>query len=165
MGLIGLEGSVDGTSLSKTSAVVLPRRHDSVSTLDRRYSGIDSRPLGVAWDRVLIYATGGVAFGGIQHYCVDFESRICGFFGSGNVSNTRVGWTVGGGIEYAVTNNWSILAEYRYTNFGSIRQNDFGVLPAGVFFNGSHQINQNQVQVGFDYKFDFYAPPPVVAKY
>ena len=35
----------------------------------------------------------------------------------------------------------------------------------GVFFNGNRHLNQNQVQVGFDYKFDMYAPAPVVARY
>jgi opacity protein-like surface antigen len=77
----------------------------------------------------------------------------------------RTGWTVGGGIDYAVTNNWWIFAEYRYTNFGSISENNFGTLPGGFVLNGSRQIQQNQVQVGFSYKFDMFNPYPVVAKY
>lgn len=162
--VLGLEGSVDGTSLSNTSAAFFPDGTTLSAHSTADIQGSICGKLGVAWDRALIYATGGVAFGGFNT-TVSISNPGFGFFGSGNVSTTRVGWTVGGGIQYAVTNNWSIFAEYRYTNFGSIRQNDFGVLPAGVFFNGSHQINQNQVQVGFDYKFDFYAPPPVVAKY
>jgi outer membrane autotransporter protein len=55
------------------------------------------------------------------------------FFANGSVSSTRTGWTVGGGIDYAVTNNWSIFAEYRYTNFGSIRENNFGQLPMRLY--------------------------------
>jgi outer membrane immunogenic protein len=78
-----------------------------------------------------------------------------------------VGWTVGGGIDYAVTNNWSVFAEYRYTNWGSINENNFGggLLTGGEYFNGNRKINQNQVQVGFSYKFDLGGPVPVVAKY
>jgi outer membrane immunogenic protein len=87
------------------------------------------------------------------------------FFANGSVSSTRVGWTVGGGIDYAVTNNWSVFAEYRYTNWGSINENNFGFLTGGEFFNGNRKINQNQVQVGFSYKFDLGGPVPVVAKY
>jgi opacity protein-like surface antigen len=34
-------------------------------------------------------------------------------------STTRWGWTVGGGIEWAFTNNWSLDGEYRHTDFGS----------------------------------------------
>ena len=80
--------------------------------------------LGVAWDRVLIYATGGVAFGGINTDITVFGTDFFGtpVFGSGNRSTTRVGWTVGGGLQYAVTNNWSVRAEYRFTDFGRINQ-------------------------------------------
>lgn len=162
--VLGLEGSVDGTSLSNTAGAFFPDGTTLRAHTTADIQGSIRGKLGVAWDRALIYATGGVAFGGFNTN-VSVSNPAFGFFGNGNVSTTRVGWTVGGGIQYAVTNNWSIFAEYRYTNWGSIRQNDFGVLPAGVFFNGSRKINQNQVQVGFDYKFDLYAPPPVVAKY
>ena len=60
----------------------------------------------------------------------------------------------------------SVFAEYRFTDFGRIRDNGaaFG-LPTGVFFNESRRIQQNQVQVGFSYKFDLLGPVPVVAKY
>ena len=115
----------------------------------------------------MIYATGGVAFGGFNTNVSlnGIDGAGVPFFANGSVSSTRVGWTVGGGIGYAVTNNWSIFAEYRYSNFGSIRENNFGVLPAGFVFNGNRQIQQNQVQAGFSYKFDLGAPYPVVAKY
>jgi len=66
-----------------------------------------------------------------------------------------VGWTVGGGIDYAITNNWSVFAEYRYTNFGHIGSSGlfaggFAVAPvlAGAFVNSNRTINQNQVQIG-----------------
>ena len=73
----------------------------------------------------------------------------------------------GGGIQYAVTNNWSVRAEYRYTDFGRLNSL-FDGSPAGAFLNGSHHLIQNQVQVGVSYKFDMWAPwapGPVVAKY
>ena len=93
-------------------------------------------------------------------------------YASNSFSNNRVGWTVGGGVDYAVTNNWSIFAEYRYTNWGTVGNQ--GLAAAGfqtvpnltnAFINSNHTINQNQVQVGFSYKFDMYVPAPVIAKY
>ena len=80
-----------------------------------------------------------------------------------------MGWTIGGDLQYALTNNWSVRAEYRYTDFGRIRNDNlfagaFVAFP-GAFFEGNRHIQQNQVQVGFDYKFDLFAPPPVVVKY
>jgi hypothetical protein len=38
-------------------------------------------------------------------------------------------------------------------------------LPVDEFLNGHRRIQQNQVQARFSYKFDLFAPYPVVAKY
>jgi outer membrane immunogenic protein len=162
--VLGIEGSVDGTSLSNTAVAAFPDGTTLSAHSTADIQGSIRGRLGVAWDRALIYGTGGVAFGGFNTN-VSIANPNVPFFANGNVSSTRVGWTVGGGIDYAVTNNWSVFAEYRYTNWGSVRENNFGVLPTGVFFNGNRRINQNQVQVGFSYKFDLFNPAPVVAKY
>ncbi len=173
--VVGLEGDVDGSSLSKTVygdpligagtgfGVYVPT---TISGNLGVQGSIRGR-VGYAWDRVLLYATGGVAFGG-------FNGSISTPIGYDSASTTRVGWTVGGGLEYAVTNNWSIRAEYRYTQFGHstvYANNSFG--PSGVYYPllgaigayGNRTINENRVQVGFSYKFDTAAPAPVVAKY
>jgi outer membrane immunogenic protein len=174
--VIGLEGSVDGSSLSKTAVATVPI-FGGFSTVDV-HSKLDVQGsirgrLGFAWDRVLIYATGGVAFGGINTDITVFGTDFFGtpVFGSGNRSTTRVGWTVGGGLQYALTNNWSVRAEYRFTDFGRINQtgvfedtNPLILTPTAAFI-GNRRIQENQVQVGFDYKFDLGAPAPVVAKY
>jgi outer membrane immunogenic protein len=166
--VIGLEGTVDGTSLSKTTVVTFPAafRADTLTAQSNAdIQGSIRGRLGVAWDRVLIYATGGVAFAG-----VNLDLSLSGvdaagvpFFATGSRSSTRTGWTVGGGIEYAFTNNWSIRAEYRYTDFGTINRN--AVFPGGGFFNGHLRFAENQVQAGLSYKFETYVPPPIVSKY
>jgi outer membrane immunogenic protein len=161
--VLGLEGSVDGTSLSNTAVASFPDGSSVSANSTADIQGSIRGRLGIAWDRALIYATGGVAFGGFNSN-INLSDPTDGIFTNGSTSSTRVGWTVGGGIQYAVTNNWSIRAEYRYTDFGSINNGLTG-LPAVAFFNGSRNLQQNQVQVGFDYKFDLYAPPPVVSKY
>jgi outer membrane immunogenic protein len=195
--VIGLEGDVDGTSQSKQFNGNLPFGTSLVGTgfgslsaplggtvnvnVNHNIEGSIRGRLGYAWDRVLIYATGGVAFGG-------FNGNVSGNFpggvfitppviaatafgpfgGSASASTTRVGWTVGGGLEYAVTNNWSIRAEYRYTDFGhsTLYTSAFdstALGAAGAFIN--RHFTENRVQVGFSYKFDTAAPAPVVAKY
>jgi outer membrane immunogenic protein len=164
--VVGLEGDVDGSSLKKT--VYGDPFIDSFISVPTTISGnlgvqgsIRGR-VGYAWDRVLLYATGGVAFGG-------FNGSISTPFGYDSTSTTRVGWTAGAGLEYAVTNNWSIRAEYRYTQFGhsTVYATNSYVLPglAAVGAFGNRTINENRVQVGFSYKFDTAAPAPVVAKY
>jgi outer membrane immunogenic protein len=169
--VIGLEGDVDGSSLSNTqtgvifpggavAARILPANTIIPVTVSGHLNvqGSIRGRLGYAWDRVLLYATGGVAFGG-------FGGGISSPFGFASQNTTRVGWTVGGGLEYAITNNWSLRAEYRYTEFGRstiFASNAFGAV--GGFANV--KFNENRAQVGFSYKFDTAPPPaPVVAKY
>ena len=169
--MIGLEGSVDGTSLSNTAVAAFPDGSTLAAHTKADIQGSIRGRVGVAFDRVLIFATGGVAFGGFNTdvSLSTFDATGAPFFASASRSNTRVGWTVGGGIEYAITNNWSVRAEYRFTDFGTINEALFsGQLNAvfpGASIVGNRRIQQNQVQAGFDYKFDLWAPPPVVAKY
>ncbi|MCI0598688.1 MAG: porin family protein [Beijerinckiaceae bacterium] len=151
----GIEGTVDGTSVSQTATIgtlTLQNRSDIQGSIRAR--------LGIAFDRVLIYGTGGAAFAGIENiYTLGLP-----VFLTENVAKTRSGWTVGGGIQYAVTNNWSIRAEYRYSDFGRYNDLPFAVLAPNLVI-ARHRFTQNQVQVGVSYKFDTFVPPPVVAKY
>lgn len=148
--VVGLEGDVNGTSFSATTA---PFPAASTSTRSDVQGSIRGRA-GIAWDRALIYATGGAAFGG-------FTRTYSDPFGFDSFATTRAGWTVGGGLEYAITNNWSVRAEYRYSDFGRTTDAPFGGLMLV-----QHHLTENQVQVGFSYKFDAFAPlGPIVASY
>ncbi|WOJ89912.1 porin family protein [Methylocapsa polymorpha] len=168
--VVGLEGDVDGSSLSRNNnnrTFFDPALGAFVSgniNTNLDIQGSIRGRVGVAWDRVLLYGTGGVAFGGF-HTTFNPFFTVGGAFGSGsaNVDTTRVGWTVGGGLEYAVTNNWSVRAEYRYTDFGHTTWDPAFAFDNGIFIR--RHVTENRVQVGFSYKFDTYAPAPVVAKY
>jgi outer membrane immunogenic protein len=157
----GLEGTVDGTSVTgRTSAPVVALRSGVTGSTRSIVQGSIRARLGVAFDRVLIYGTGGAAFAGFQNnYSVGFPSFL-----AEQDSKTRTGWTVGGGLEYAVTNNWSIRAEYRYSDFGRSPDFPFSSITLGTL-SATHHLTENQVQAGFSYKFNSYSPAPVVAKY
>jgi outer membrane immunogenic protein len=164
--VIGLEGTVDGTSISKTAALGFPVDIASLTDSARAtVQGSIRARAGIAFDRVLLYATGGAAFTGIQNtYSLAVSMP---FFLNESISKTRAGWTVGGGIEYAITNNWSVRAEYRYSDLGHYIDYPFTtvVVPAGDTLSVQHHLTENQVQVGFSYKFDTWTPSSVVAKY
>lgn len=66
---------------------------------------------------LLGYVTGGVALGGIENAAARFFTAPPTVWGDSN-SETRLGWTVGAGMEWAFARNWSIRAEYRYYHFG-----------------------------------------------
>lgn len=69
---------------------------------------------GIAMNAFLLYATGGVAFGGVEG---GINSNL-----NQNGSNTRVGWTVGGGAEVGLTRNVSVKVEYLYVDLGNDHQ-------------------------------------------
>jgi outer membrane immunogenic protein len=157
--VLGLEGDVEGTDIRNNIAsfgtgTVYGTRVPLEASIRGR--------LGYAWDRTLFYVTGGAAFGDINHTYTSATGFVVPVVpGAFSRSSTKVGWTVGAGVEYALSNNWSVRGEYRYTDFS--HQSD---LIFGTFANPSHHLTEHAVRVGFSYKFDMYAPPaPVVAKY
>jgi len=98
--------------------------------------------LGYAMDRFLPYVTGGVAFGQL-----DFEEFNEGDFYSGEDASV-VGWTVGAGAEYAVTDNWVLRGEYRYTQFDD---KDFTTQPEDEDYSVDADIHD--IRIGLAYKF------------
>src|SRR3954462_9751507 len=79
---------------------------------------------GFAVNQALFYVTGGAAlaeFGGSTTTLVNgpgISIPAAGSYVATNGSSTRWGWTVGGGIEWAFSQNWSVAGEYRHTDFG-----------------------------------------------
>jgi outer membrane immunogenic protein len=79
-------------------------------------------------DNLLVYATGGLAFGHVSSTTTLSETTICTVAlgcpvtntGVGSASSTRVGWTVGGGTEWALNNRWSLKTEYLYVDLGDL---------------------------------------------
>jgi outer membrane immunogenic protein len=73
-------------------------------------------------DPLLVFVTGGLAYGQITFSTSVGETFtgpcFCGAIipTAGSASTTRAGWTVGGGAEYAIAQNWSLKAEYLYFN-------------------------------------------------
>ena len=153
-GVIGIEGDVNGMDYRRTYAL----GGFTDGTRENIEGSVRGR-LGVAVDRALFYATGGVAFGGLRNV---YTNPVTG--GVDSLSHTRVGYTVGGGVEYAITNNVSLRAEYRFTDFGSFNNTLAAASAGGV--NVRQRETDNRVQGGVSYKFDttpFAAP--VVARY
>ncbi|WP_026608015.1 outer membrane protein [Methylocapsa acidiphila] len=157
--VVGLEGSVDGLNLNRslsTNVGLLPVYYSQSS----RVQGSIRGRLGVVGsERWLLYATGGAAFASIN-------ASLASPFSYDGKSNTRVGWTLGGGLEYARTSNWSARVEYRYSDFSGQTFHPTVLSAAaapGAFVN--RRFTENQIQAGFSYKFDLVAPASVVAKY
>ncbi|MEP9378284.1 outer membrane protein [Aquabacter sp. CN5-332] len=122
--LVGLEADIQGGDINGNA-------NGLDSKLD--YFGTVRARLGYAFDRVLPYVTGGLAYGRntITEYGIDS-------------SNTHVGWAAGAGLEYALTNNWTARAEYLYMDLGSKTYDNIGA-DAG--------ITSSTARLGVNYKF------------
>jgi len=87
--------------------------------------GMITGRLGYAFDRTLIYAKGGAAFLRLQSSVVDVCTNTAGGCGNWLIATdeakTITTGTLGGGIEWAMANNWSIKGEYMFIGLGGGR--------------------------------------------
>ncbi|HUI21195.1 MAG TPA: carbohydrate porin [Methylocella sp.] len=117
------------------------------------YAGTLRGRLGFAFDRILVYGTGGIAYGGNRNPgSVTFNSIAPGnYFEAGASAAARTKYVFGAGVEYALSDHWFARAEYLYENLGRIDQ--FFLNGAGQIYDSS-QFNQNHIfRLGLDYRF------------
>jgi outer membrane immunogenic protein len=112
----------------------------------------------------LVYATGGPAWLHVESTSNCSTNRLLGLcdptfaftFGTPSITNstTKLGWTIGGGVETALWSNWVARAEYRYADFGTITNTDVrsGALnPLAVTYDLA--IRTHTATLGLAYKF------------
>jgi outer membrane immunogenic protein len=136
--VLGIEGDFDWTGLkgSGTDSV-----GNTINTNTQWTSTVTGR-VGAAFDRLLVYGKGGVAF-------ANDESSVNMLSGAtASTSLTRTGWTAGAGLEYALAQNWTAKIEYDYLGFGS-ETLDLSTLPT----NPSASLNVQEVKAGINFKF------------
>jgi outer membrane immunogenic protein len=110
--------------------------------------------LGLALDRALIYATGGVALAHVENtYTTTFNPAVPVSPDVESFESTEWGWTLGAGLEYAVTDHLTGRVEYRYTKFDTIRNAPSDDNPGPLFDNDAEQ---HTVRAGVSYRFASY---------
>jgi outer membrane immunogenic protein len=132
----GLEVDGDWTDLRGTANVAdcgapCQTRNDFLSTARGR--------VGIAIDRLLPYATGGLAVGNIR-------ATVPGAVG---IDRTNAGWTVGGGLEYGLANNWTVKAEYLFVDLRKAGCDTLCGLPLGSNIG----LTTNIARAGLNYRF------------
>jgi outer membrane immunogenic protein len=133
--VLGLEGDLDWSNLNGTTTALCPAgcktSNDWLGTFRGR--------AGLAFDRFMPYVTGGLAVG-------DIHATTPGFPGT---SQTNAGWTVGGGLEFALTNNWTAKAEYLHVDLGNLNCG----FNCGVTSNNNVSARSDQVRGGLNFRF------------
>jgi outer membrane immunogenic protein len=153
--VFGVEGDIDATHLHNTFTAPLgvPAPFGTGDTLSVKndWQASARGRLGYAWDRTLIYVTGGGAWANLKAVGTATNGT--------SVSDDRTvfGWTVGGGIDYGIAPGWSIGAEYRFTRFDNNDNNGFGTL-RGVPVTLTSKLDTNEVTGRVNYHFNWAGP-------
>jgi len=137
--VLGVEGDFSWTNIKNKGTDSIG---DALSTNVPWTSTVTGR-VGAAFDRLLLYGKGGVAF------AQDNSSftNLAGISSSTNLM--RTGWTAGAGLEYALDGNWSAKIEYDYLGFGS-KALDFG---APLAVTSSSTLNVQEIKAGINFRF------------
>jgi outer membrane immunogenic protein len=164
--VFGLEADIQGSSQRDNRACVAscnPLALFAAYDASLPWFGTARGRVGYSVGSSLFYATGGYAYGNIK-------TKIAYNLGTGvgnvELSNTKGGWTVGGGIETPFTflvgvlgHNWTSKTEYLYVDLGT--QTGAFAGPGALVAVNSTQVHEHIFRTGLNYHFN----SPVVAKY
>ena len=136
--VFGVEGDIDWADINGTSTTVTCP--PGCKTSDTWLATARGR-IGYAAGRFMPYITGGGAFGDIRASAPGFATQ----------SADKTGWTIGGGLEAALSTNWTAKVEYLYVDLGSfncgVGCNGVGATTDNVSFHA------NLLRAGVNYKF------------
>lgn len=104
-----------------------------------------------ATPNLLIYATGGLAYGQIDASANLRYLAITVFNFPASVSKIKAGWTAGGGAEWMFAHNWSTKIEYLYLDLGDVSA--FGAVPAFARVGYTWHTQDHIVRAGVNYHF------------
>jgi outer membrane immunogenic protein len=116
----------------------------------------------------LLYATGGAAWQHVAATATCNDGTVCSAVAAPPLitpfsitdATTRLGYSIGGGIETMLTSHWLARAEYRYADFGSIQNSDTvcttglcGLTPTGLTTTYKIHLTTQTASFGLAYKF------------
>jgi outer membrane immunogenic protein len=155
--VLGIEADIQGSSQRASNNfdfldTVTGLPGDTASATDKlEWFGTVRGRIGIAFDRVLPYFTGGWAYGDRK-----FDGTLTTAAGTTSFStssNSTDGWTVGGGIEWAFWDHWTAKFEYLYVEFGNRNNNNTFDIDATPFSVSSGHFTDNIARAGVNYKF------------
>jgi outer membrane immunogenic protein len=126
--VLGIEGDIDWSNIRGSAAcagTICETRNDWLGTARGR--------LGYTFGNFMPYVTGGLAVG-------DIKNSIAGV---GNATETKAGWTAGGGVEAHVSGPWSVKAEYLFVDLGR----------GAAVLGSDAKFQTHIVRAGLNYKF------------
>jgi outer membrane immunogenic protein len=148
--VFGIEGDGGWMDLGGKTLLTGTSSNSMVGLRSAAYGDITGRA-GYAFDRALLYVKGGYA---VMDNAAAFSTNAAF---TPSFSGTSTGYTVGGGVEYKITQNWSAKVEYMHFDFG--HSLNYSLVPPTFPFTQTLRVET--VKFGINYLFG----GPVVAKY
>jgi outer membrane immunogenic protein len=151
--VLGIETDIDATSQKATKTRLCATL---VCGLSLTQSSEDSIPwlgtlrlrAGFAFDRFLIYATGGAGYGSFKS-----TQTLTSLLGTvtTTTSDQHAAWVAGAGVEAALSQHWSVRAEYLYFDTGHINTT-YSVAGIGLITEQS-RLTESMMRLGVNYRF------------
>ena len=162
--VLGLEADIQGSGYKGTAAATpVPTGGfvpfvTSVEQHSNWFGTVRGRAGFVASPNLLIYGTGGLAYGQTE---VSFNTAPTGFAcgpgftcAAASSSTTRAGWTAGGGLEWMIAPHWSLKAEYLYVDLGTQSATSATTTAGPAFgFTASARFRENIARGGVNWHF------------
>lgn len=158
IGLFRLRGSRQGGGAYPESVTVSPADSYLVgSSFETDWLATYRGRLGWAVDNWLVYVTGGGAVTRLQTSLSFSDDNVGGARANGSSSTTKNGWVLGGGIEWMLSQNWTVKAEYLHVDFGSVTAAASISMPGSPGYaqgiSTSTKLDADIVRFGLNYKF------------
>lgn len=147
--VFGIEGDLGRIDLDRSECKERTATDADIASVEYGWYGALTGRVGLPLHRALLYVKGGLAVAEITNEAADID-KIGEIFFIDPLSETRskrnaTGWTVGGGIEYALHGDWRLKAEYLYMDFGSETSSD----PDGDRYKHDNELHV--VKLGVNY--------------
>ena len=140
--VLGVEGDVDFGNASGGFDAIGARVR-----VEQDWQASVRARIGYAFDRFMIYASGGVAFSEFKY---GYLNTLPAVAAGESASFSRTGWTVGGGVNYAMTDNIVLGVDYRYADYGKF---DHAGRAAFLGVTSAHEPTTHAVRASVAYKF------------
>lgn len=137
--VLGVEADLQAGSIDESSAGAIAGIGPAVASTELNWLSTVRGRIGFAADRMLIYATGGVAW-------ADMDFGLATPAGTFSGSDTLTGYALGAGVEWALSNNWTARAEYLYVDLENVTFTGAGT-------SASYDNDFHTMRVGLNYKF------------
>ncbi len=170
----GIEADADYAHFKQGVGFVGTTGQGTSALSNQSFLGTVRGRLGYGFGTVLLYGTGGFAYGNVKDN-VQFSDNLGNVLGFGGVNRFQTGYTYGGGVEFAIpTSSFfnvfkssavTVKVEYLHYVLGdNIALVNNGGIPGNNY--AVRTLNYGNVaRAGINYKFDFNQPAPVVARY